>query len=119
MRKPCKTCPWRRDSKPGHWDPEHFREIWVGCQDDGPNLMLCHKAGVPTSTSPKIVCQGWVRVLKFDAIGVRIAVMQDLVTEEEMNDVDGPDLFASFREMLDANGVRPPPRNRYVRRLPR
>jgi hypothetical protein len=114
MRKPCSNCPWRRDAPPGYWDPDHFRSIWVNCQDDGTHLMLCHKSGARPPAAPQIVCQGWIRVMKQDAIGVRLALVRDLVTIEEVEDTDGPDLFTTFRAMLVANGIRPPARNRYM-----
>lgn len=75
--------------------------------------MLCHKSGELPAAAPKLVCQGWIRVMQERAIGVRLALMQGLVTREEVEDV-GEDLFKTFREMLDANGVRPPRRNRFV-----
>lgn len=113
MRKPCNNCPWRKDAPRRHWHPDHFTSIWVNCQDDGVNIMNCHKAAESApAIARKLVCQGWVRVMKLDAIGVRFALMRDLVTIEEMNDADVPDLFQTFREMLVANGVKPPRRNR-------
>ena len=112
MRKPCANCPWRRDAEPGYWHPDHFRDIWRTCQDDGHSLMLCHKSS--KDVDEPLVCQGWIRVLKTDAVGVRIALIQGRVTAEEMDDLDTADLYASFDEMMAANGIEPPPRNRYI-----
>lgn len=114
MRKPCKNCPWRRDAKTGYWAPEHFQRIWINCQDDGARLMLCHKSTAQQVSASELICQGWIRVVKQNAIGVRFALMRGLVTIEEVDDTNVPDLFPTFRAMLIANGVRPPRRNRYV-----
>ncbi len=43
-RKPCGNCPWRKDAPAEYGDPDHFREIWINCQDDGLHTMLCHLA---------------------------------------------------------------------------
>lgn len=110
VRIPCANCPWRLDAPRKHWDPSHFVEIWRNCQDDGTNVMACHKS---TKQRPR-VCQGWVRVLGFEAIGVRLAVMRGQVTTAEIEHRAGPELFTSFAAMLRANGVPLPPRNRLV-----
>jgi hypothetical protein len=110
IRRPCENCPWRVDAPRGYWDPSHFEEIWKNCQDDGMNQMACHKS---TAERP-LPCQGWVRVMGFRAIGVRLLVMRDHVSEAEVADRDGPALFPSFAAMLRANRVRPPRRNRFL-----
>ncbi len=108
IRRPCKNCPWRVDAPPGYWDSTHFTEIWGNCQDDGMHQMACHKS---TRESP-LPCQGWVRVIGFDAIGVRLLVMIGKVLLTEVGDRSGPKLFPSFAAMLRANGIRLPRRNR-------
>ncbi len=113
IRRPCACCPWRVDAPRGYWDPSHFVEIWSGCQDDGAHPMACHG-----STARKYVpCQGWVRVLGYEAIGVRLAVMTGQVSSTEVEDDGGPVLFPTFAAMLRAEGIRPPRRNK--RRPPR
>ncbi len=111
VRRPCENCPWRIDAPRQHWDPAHFVSIWRNCQDDGTEIMLCHKSARSTKTLP---CQGWMRVLGFDAIGVRIAVMSGLATMAEVTDRAGPRLFSSFSRMLRANKITLPRRNRYL-----
>ncbi len=112
VRRPCENCPWRVDAPRRHWDPTHFTDIWRNCQDDGMNQMLCHKS-TPTVLLP---CQGWVRVMGFTAIGVRLAVMNGLVSHAEVEDRNGPQLFPSFGAMLRANGIRVPRRNKHYSR---
>jgi hypothetical protein len=111
-RRPCSNCPWRKDAPTEHWDPEHFREIWRDCQDDGLHMMLCHHANEVSAPEDKPICQGWVRVMGHDAIGVRIALVRGRVTRREVEDKEGPELFETFEDMLLANGVLPPERNR-------
>lgn len=77
--------------------------------------MGCHKSTPQTM----IPCQGWVRVVGFDSIGVRLLVMQGRVTIDEVNDRSGPTLFASFEAMMRANRVDPPARSRSLLEQPR
>jgi hypothetical protein len=77
-------------------------------------MMLCHKASkipIDERTEKAPICQGWVRVLGTDAIGVRRALTFERVTMEEIEDRDGPLLFSSFAAMLRANKIPLPPRN--------
>lgn len=116
IRRPCADCPWRKDAPPGHWRPDHFADIYRHCQDDGTHLMLCHHAvKLPESERGSLPCQGWVRAIGFDAIGVRLAVMTGKVSLAEVRDTGGPELYASFDEMMSADGVECPGRNRFVR----
>ena len=115
LRRACENCPWRVDAPRGYWDPQHFVDIWRNCQDDGTNVMLCHKSGaLPTERRGEVPCQGWIRVMGFDAIGVRILVMRGQVTFEEVEDKDGPKLFTSFTAMMRANKIRLPRRSQRV-----
>lgn len=108
-RHPCANCPWRRDAPRGHWDPDHFRSIWHNCQDDGLALMLCHKTAT-REVAPDTPCAGAVLVLGFQSIGIRLAAGAGRVVLSEY--VSRVPLFADMAEMLRANGVRLPPRNR-------
>lgn len=113
LRRPCENCPWRVDAPRGHWDPQHFVDIWRSCQDDGANIMLCHKShALPKEDRKDIPCQGWIRVMGFDAIGVRILAMRGQITFEEVEDRDGPKLFSSFTAMMRANKIKLPKRSR-------
>ena len=115
LRRPCENCPWRVDAPRGYWDPQHFVDIWRNCKDDDMHIMLCHKAtALPDSERDKLPCQGWIRVMGFDAIGVRILVMRDQVTMEEVEDKDGPELFSTFAKMMRANKIPLPKRSQAV-----
>ena len=123
LRRPCANCPWRVDAPRDYWDPQHFVDIWRNCQDDGLHTMLCHKSNaLPQEDRGDIPCQGWIRVMGFDAIGVRILVMRGRVTHEEVEDKEGPKLFPTFTAMLRANKIPLPRRSQRVatqRRRPR
>ncbi len=115
LRRPCENCPWRVDAPRGYWDPQHFVDIWRNCQDDGLNVMLCHKSNaVPVAERGDIPCQGWIRVMGFDAIGVRLLVMGGKATFEEVEDKAGPELFPTFAAMMKANKIPLPKRSRHV-----
>ena len=107
--RPCGNCPWRKDAPREYWDPEHFQEIAVNCRDDGHHSMACHK----TTKERLLVCAGWLGVVGYDSIGARLMAMQG---GPKLDDVDlsGLEMFAGYEEMLEANGVEMPPRNRWV-----
>lgn len=106
-RHPCTDCPWRVDSPRGHWAPQHFHDIARNCQNDGMDLMLCHKANaLPESERRRLICVGWARVVGFNAIGVRMAAVQGLISREDIEASGGPRLFKSFGAMLWAH-LRP------------
>jgi Family of unknown function (DUF6283) len=92
------------DAPRDFWDPTHFEEIARNCRDEGMHVMLCHKAKDPKAKDAP-VCQGWVRVVGCNAIGVRVAGLTGRITMEEVKDRGGPELFESFDDMLDANRI--------------
>lgn len=117
LRKPCENCPWRVDAPREHWDPQHFHDIANNCRDDGMHTMLCHKAnnmpgGKDHPDAP--VCQGWLRVMGFNAIGVRLLATFGRITVAEVEDRSPPELFESFEAMLKANKIKITRRNRRV-----
>lgn len=117
LRRPCANCPWRVDAPRGHWDPQHFDDIYRNCQDDGQHVMLCHKSNaLPKDQRGDVPCQGWIRVMGFAAIGVRMLAIKGKITVEEVEDREGPELFPSFEAMMRANAVKIPPRSRHTKR---
>lgn len=118
LRRPCANCPWRVDAPREHWDPQHFVDIWRNCQYDGLHVMLCHKSSaLPVAERGSIPCQGWIRVMGRDAIGVRILLMNGKVSFEEVEDREGPKLFPTFVAMMKANKIRLPKRSAAVKTI--
>lgn len=118
IRRPCESCPWRVDAPREYWDPQHFVDIWRNCQDDGLHVMLCHKSNaLPEAERGSVPCQGWIRVMERDAIGVRILLMNGKITFEEIEDRGGPKLFPTFTAMMKANKTRLPKRSTAVKTI--
>ena len=103
-RSPCSSCPWRKDAKLGLWHDDHYREMADSCQRDGHSRMGCHKSTLENFT----VCAGWVLVLGYNAIGVRLGHMQGKFDPENDFDAGGLGLYESWEEMAKANGVDTP-----------
>jgi hypothetical protein len=77
------------------------------------HIMLCHKSSaLQKHQRPEVPCQGWIRAMGFDAIGVRILVMREQASLEEVEDKDGPKLFPTFTAMMRANKIKLPRRSR-------
>lgn len=109
MKQPCADCPWRQDAPTGHWHPDHFVSIWQSCQDDGMAFMLCHKSR--PAEGVRIPCAGYVLVVGFASIGLRLECLAGRLDPRDY-DAGGVALYATFADMLRANGVRLPRRNR-------
>lgn len=102
LRRPCANYPWRVDAPREYWDSSHFVSIWANCQGDSMGSMGCHKSASLPKPTP---CQGWIRVMGFASIGVRLLAMTGVVTFDEVNDKGGPKLFRTFAAMLRANKI--------------
>jgi hypothetical protein len=98
-RQPCPDCPWRKSSPRGVWPQERFENLARTCQGDEFQRMACHKS---TAAKP-LDCIGWVNVLGFDAIGVRLAAMSGAISGEDVPGEPPRGFFRSFDEMLRAN----------------
>lgn len=108
MKVPCQECPWRKDVPPGTWLPERFQNLAYTCQDDGTAMMACHKS----RDGEEVPCAGFLVSVGYDSIGVRLAVFKGTV---QLDDYEAPaPLYATFDEMLAANGVPVPRRNKSV-----
>ena len=99
LRRPCENRPWRVDAPRGYWDPQHFVDM---------------SNALPKEMRPEVPCQGWIRVMSFDAIGVRLLVMRGQATFDEVEDKDGPELFPTFTAMMRANKIPLPRRSKMV-----
>ena len=107
LTTPCNTCLWRRDAPLQRWDSQHFIDIWRHCQDDGRCLALCHHS----RPDREILCAGAILVLGYHSIGVRVSARRGDIDLDDYQ-ADGAELYRTVDEVLQANGVAPPPRNR-------
>lgn len=103
---PCPTCPWRRTSTIGGADIPNFDiglmrglSNTVGRGDDFRPVMACHGSACGKETP----CVGYLAVEGWSNLNVRIMAMSGRVDLSSiMDDCAELDLWASFREMLDA-----------------
>ena len=77
------------------------------------HVMLCHMSNaLPKSERGNLPCQGWIRAMGFESIGVRLLLMREKVTVAEVEDKGGPTLFPTFTAMMRANKIKIPRRSR-------
>lgn len=98
----CKTCPFRRNApKAGErggsvpmGDINHMREA-VHAITEGRKVMQCH---MTEGVEPR-ACAGFLSVVGYESIGVRIGVAFDHLCEEDVGrPIEG--LYGSLAEML-------------------
>ena len=106
--KPCPSCPWRVDQEAD--DIPHFElalaESLAECSPDakgmGPDFasscFACHQSKV----GEEFACAGWLATVGHRHPKVRLAVtMGRLPVEALTPDPDGPELHATYVEVLD------------------
>lgn len=95
----CKNCPFRIASpKAGELGGSVPMPDALGtaraCMD-GLKVMQCHKS----PDSRPSACAGFLSVVGYESIGVRLAVMRGIVSADEVG-IPMPGLYGSMREML-------------------
>jgi Family of unknown function (DUF6283) len=106
-RFPCAACPWRRDTDPGQFPACRYDALRdtagrAGAEAPiGAPVFACHKS----PEGREEACAGWLAVVGYDHIGIRLAVIQGQLPAEALSPGDGwPELFASYAEMAEAQG---------------
>lgn len=99
-RKPCKTCPWRKDAV-GEFPAEAFRLSAHTAYDMSQESFGCHESG---SEKPA-TCAGFLLRGADHNLGVRLRRMRGDIADDV--DDGGHELHGSYREMAEANGVSP------------
>lgn len=107
---PCSECPWRRDAPPGQFPRERYEELraTVGAPGeevsfDAP-MFACHKS-IPGGERP---CAGWLAVVGYEHIGVRLAVNSETLPASVLRPGDDwPELYDSYEEMVSAQAAQP------------
>ena len=99
LNEPCETCPWRKSTRTEHWDPSCFTDM-ADTVFNGTGLMLCHSTG----KKDRHLCAGFVIQAANDSVGLRQYLITSSGTEPSFCDED---LYATFGEMMEANGIDP------------
>lgn len=99
-KKPCATCPWRRDATPGHFSAARYRALANTAYDMSMTLFACHDS---TDESP-VTCAGFLMRGATHNLSVRMAYSFDDLAPGDVSD-GGHALYDSYREMAVANGV--------------
>lgn len=102
-RKPCPTCPWRKDAAIGAFPAEAFRISANTAYDGAMATFSCHESGAKAPAT----CAGFLLANSANNIGVRIALSMGRLDMEQVGNPDDVPLFESYRAMAIANGVCP------------
>jgi hypothetical protein len=105
-KKPCASCPYRKDATPGMWDPYEFQNLKRQDRNElGGAMFGCHKFRNKPETAS--VCAGWFLDQKnrgFPSIQLRLYMITKKLTEEQIDSVTdgGHELYSSIDEMCEA-----------------
>ncbi|WP_236746240.1 DUF6283 family protein [Mycobacteroides abscessus] len=109
--RPCANCPWRTDSAKGEFSTQRFealratvgvpgREVGLGAP-----MFACHKSEPGRDRA----CAGWLAVAGVEHLGIRLAVALGRLPAAALRPGDDwPDLFGSYDEMVERNGLPGP-----------
>jgi hypothetical protein len=100
--RPCAECPWRRENA-GSFPAEAFRISAPTAYDMADRVFGCHMSGAqaPRSCAGAMLSTGAEHNLQ-----VRLRIVSGRFSWADVHD-GGADLFRSYREMAEANGVDP------------
>lgn len=98
-RTPCQECPWRRDNA-GSFPAEAFRISAHTAYDGASEQFACHMSG----TEKPATCAGFLLRNADHNIGTRLRAIAGVYDMRQVTE-GCADLFDSYREMAEANGV--------------
>lgn len=100
-KTPCPKCPWRKDAV-GEFPAEAFRHSAETAYDMSSRVFACHAAGAERP----MACAGF---LLSESADHNLSVRFSRIKRGGLEDVDagGLELFTTYREMAEANGVDP------------
>lgn len=100
-RRPCEECPWRKDSPVGAFPAEAYRISAKTAYDMADSTFACHMAGKENPAD----CAGFMIKGSYHNLSVRMGLLsRRIIMEKITSDVE---LYDSYREMAEANGVDP------------
>lgn len=79
-RRPCSSCPYRRDTPPGVWHETEYRKLaeYDRPMDEQPHqVFLCHHSEL--AEEHEVMCRGWIDTHK-DTLALRLAIAFQLVS---------------------------------------
>ncbi|WP_417546476.1 DUF6283 family protein [Marinobacter sp.] len=100
-REPCPDCPWRRDAV-GVFPADAFKVSAKTAYDMADSTFGCHSSG----SSKSATCAGFLLKGADHNMSVRLSLIQGRLDLSKVSD-GGHELFESYREMAEANGVSP------------
>jgi hypothetical protein len=108
VHRPCDECPWRRDTLPGKFPAcryDALRETAGRAGAEAPlgaPMFACHKS----PEGGERACAGWLAVVGYEHLGVRVALARGRLDPAAMQPGDGwPDLFGDYDEMAATQGI--------------
>ena len=104
VKRTCRECPWKRANPPGKFPPERYVALADTAERSFSGfpqpVFACHMS----KEGGEMACAGFLLVVGFDNISVRLAAMQKRLRMDEI-EADG-ELYGSFAEMAAVNGAR-------------
>lgn len=104
-KRPCKECPWRKDTEPGQFPACRYDALENTTGDRGREapigapMFACHKS----PEGREEACAGWLAAVGYEHLGVRLAVaMGRLDPGALLPGEDWPELFESYEAMRTA-----------------
>jgi len=79
LRKPCTSCPYRKDHPSGVWDKSEYEKLRDYDSNAAIGIFLCHQTN---AHGLETLCRGWVSV-HCDSVAVRLAVVTGKIEPEE------------------------------------
>ncbi len=101
-RTPCPECPWRVENV-GTFPAEVFVASAATAYDVSERLFACHMSRMELAPDK---CAGFLLKGATHNIAVRLALAKGEIDPDKLS-AGGANLHASYREMAEANGVRP------------
>lgn len=109
-KRPCVTCPWKVETESGEFTAERYdvlRETSGSAGREaafGTPMFGCHD-GAPGANEIDAACAGWLAVVGYDHLSVRLAVVSGALDPACLTPGDNwPELFGSYDEMAATQG---------------
>lgn len=106
-RRPCKECPWSKETPPGQFPLSRYEEIAhttgaPGAEAPlGSPMFACHM----TIEGREAPCAGWLAAVGYESLTVRVLLAKGELPPDVMEPgPDWPELFSSYTEMAEAQG---------------